>query len=367
MLENQQIVDQLSVALENLANAIIAVSPNEATYMEMWGWNLPAVTKTEFAGYVKAPTKKLQSLIGRQINLEDATTLQGFIQRAQLIQSTAIPNLPSVNAFHVYLTVRSFIDTISDTISKYGDESDWQKIENDKLVPRTQLRRLKNIENQIDKLAASSEDVETKLLRINNADAAAKQLPETLESLGEARDEFIEAKAEIDANKGAIESTFKASKVALEKIQMSQERAAELVELTEQARAAAVTQGLGAAFAGRAATLQVTTAILGVLLALTLLLGWNISSNRITAIHELMGNPATSIKLLWANFALVLTSVGAPVWFAWLLSESRLVRDSDLQKTMPLKLQLLKRMKVIEKKLLGTMILSLRKNCSLWL
>ena len=148
---------------------------------------------------------------------------------------------------------------------------------------------------------------------------------------------------------------------------MSQERAAELVELTEQARAAAVTQGLGAAFAGRAATLQVTTAILGVLLALTLLLGWNISSNRITAIHELMGNPATSIKLLWANFALVLTSVGAPVWFAWLLSESRLVRDSDLQKTMPLKLQLLKRMKVIEKKLLGTMILSLRKNCSLWL
>ena len=321
MLENQQIVDQLSVALENLANAIIAVSPNEATYMEMWGWNLPAVTKTEFAGYVKAPTKKLQSLIGRQINLEDATTLQGFIQRAQLIQSTAIPNLPSVNAFHVYLTVRSFIDTISDTISKYGDESDWQKIENDKLVPRTQLRRLKNIENQIDKLAASSEDVETKLLRINNADAAAKQLPETLESLGEARDEFIEAKAEIDANKGAIESTFKASKVALEKIQMSQERAAELVELTEQARAAAVTQGLGAAFAGRAATLQVTTAILGVLLALTLLLGWNISSNRITAIHELMGNPATSIKLLWANFALVLTSVGAPVWFAWLLTK----------------------------------------------
>ena len=98
MLENQQIVDQLSVALENLANAIIAVSPNEATYMEMWGWNLPAVTKTEFAGYVKAPTKKLQSLIGRQINLEDATTLQGFIQRAQLIQSTAIPNLPSVRA-----------------------------------------------------------------------------------------------------------------------------------------------------------------------------------------------------------------------------------------------------------------------------
>lgn len=321
MLENQLIVDQLSVALENLANAINAASSSEATYMELWGWNLPAITKTEFAGYVRAPIKKLQSLIGRQVNPEDLNALQVFIQRAQLIQSTAIPNLPSGNAFHVYLTVRSFIDTISDTISKYGEESDWQKIENDKLVPRTQLRRLKNIENQIDKLASSSEDVEAKLLRINDADAAAKQLPETLESLTEAREEFIEAKAQIDANKGAIESTLKASKVALDEIQVSQERAAELVELTEQARAAAVTQGLGAAFAGRAATLQVTTAVLGVFLALTLLLGWYVSSNRIAAIHALMGNPSASIKLLWVNFALVLTSVGAPVWFAWLLTK----------------------------------------------
>lgn len=321
MPENQQIVEQLSVALENLANAINATSSSEATYMELWGWNLPAVTKTEFASYVRAPIKKLQSLIGRHVTLEDINALQVFTQRAQLIQATAIPNLPGGNAFHVYLTVRSFVDIIGETIAKYGEESDWQKIENDKLVPRTQVRRLRNIETQIDKLAALSEDVEAKLIRINDADAAAKQLPEILESLGEAREEFIEAKAQIDTNSGAIESTLTASRVALKEIRVSQERAAELVDLTEQARAAAVTQGLGAAFAGRAATLQVTTAVLGVFLALTLLLGWYVSSNRITAIHALIGNPAASIKLLWVNFALVLTSVGAPVWFAWLLTK----------------------------------------------
>jgi hypothetical protein len=318
---NQPTIEQLSLALENLANAINASTPSEATYLEIWGWNLPAINSAEFAAYVRAPVKRLHSLTDKEVSNEDLAALQKFAVRAQIVQTNSVPQLPGGGAFHVYLTVRSLVDSINETITKYTDEADWQKIESDKLLPRLQVRRLKSIENKIDKLSASSDDVEAKLNRINDADAAAKELPETLESLGEARDAFVEAKAEIDANRGSIENKLKESDEALKEIQAAQARAAELVELTEQARAAAVTQGLGAAFAGRAATLQVTTAVLGVFLALTLLLGWYVSSNRIAAIHALMGNPAASVKLLWVNFALVLTSVGAPVWFAWLLTK----------------------------------------------
>ncbi len=289
--------------------------------MEIWGWNLPAISAFEFAAYVRGPVKRLQNLIDRQISSDDLVALQKYAQRAQYVQSNSVPQLPGSSAFHVYLTVRSLVDAIHETISKYTEEADWQKIESDKLLPRTQARRLKSIENKIDELSSSSDDVEAKLNRINDADAAAKQLPETLESLGEARDAFVEAKAEIDANRGSIENKLKESDDALIEIQAFQARAAQLVGLTEQAQAAAVTQGLGAAFAGRASTLQWTTAMLGALLAATLWFGWHVSSGRVTAIHALMGNPAASVKLLWVNFALVLTSVGAPVWFAWLLTK----------------------------------------------
>lgn len=321
MSTSQQIIEQLSLALENLANAVNASIPNDSTYMENWGWNLPAISAFEFAAYVRGPVKRLQSLTERQISSDDLIALQKFAQRAQYVQSQSVPHLPGGGAFQVYLTVRSLVDAIIDTIAKYTEEADWQKIESDKLLPRTQARRLKNIENKIDKLSASSDEVEAKVTRINDADAAAKQLPETLESLTEARDEFIEAKSQIDANRGAIESTLNASRVALDELKLAQKRAAELVGMTEQARTAAVTQGLGAAFAGRALTLQLTTLALGFILAATLWFGWQISSSRIAAIHALMGNPAASIKLLWVNFALVLTSVGAPVWFAWLLTK----------------------------------------------
>ena len=322
MQDATAVLNQISGALDALAVQSIAAIPQDQSFMEIWGWNMPAINRHEFADYLRSPISMIQNIDGRNIEDEDFQVLSLIPPRIAYFQANALPQLPGGNAFHVYLTARSMIDSLTQLLSKYTNlPIDWTEVESNKLLPASQTRRLKQIGKSIDRLTNASVDLDSKITLINDAHATAEALPADLDSLADARKEYDAAMKIMEQNRGKAVAAKEAAEARLAEIDTLKTQAEQLVKNTEAAQAAATMQGLGAAFGNKANSLSYSTWGLGALLALTLGVGACISSSRIDFIHKLMLQPNVSMQLLYINFMLTIASIAGPIWFAWILTK----------------------------------------------
>jgi hypothetical protein len=316
------VFESVTISLNNLANSVVAVTPTEVTYLEQWGWTCPAITKHELAKYILSPIELIAKIDKKEVSESDHALLSAVSSRAVYIQNNSVPQLPSSNAFHVYHAITSLIELIQKTLSQYAvAETDWSKIEHDELVPAVQKRRLKNMEKNLDQLSIGSEDLAQKIAEISTAHVVALKLPETLASLTDAQDDYKAATVVLEENgKKSVEAS-KNITLALAVIEKAKDEAQRLVGLTEQAKAAAVTQGLGAAFEAKAKSLQTYTIVMTIILLVILALGFWASKGRISQVQALMLQPNVTIDMLWINVTLTLASLGAPIWAAWFFTK----------------------------------------------
>ncbi|PAL22344.1 hypothetical protein [Sphingopyxis sp. GW247-27LB] len=316
------ILDQISGALDAAATFLINNIGDERPLNEIWGWNLPAINRTEFAEIIRSPIQLIQSFDGRNVSDTDFETLSQFPGRISFLQQSVLPNVSGGNAWQVYLTTLSLIDRINGLLEPYvPNENDWEKIEDAKLIPASQLRRLRTLRGTVEKIAGDSEGLAQKISEINEARATAEALPADLQSLAEAREAYAAAMKVIDDNKGAMAGALKAAASDQAAIASMKDQAQQLVASTEAAQAAATTQGLGAAFDQKARALGTSTGILGLVLVGTLATAAVVSALRIRAIHDLIEKPDVSLQLLWVHVMLTAISVAGPVWLAWILTK----------------------------------------------
>ena len=128
--------NQIVGGLEGLASDSIRLIGEDRTFMEMWGWNCPAMNRHEFAAMIRGPIPRIQSIISKPMDDADFNALQNVPAHIEQIKSQSFPNLPGGNAFHVYLIVDSLLVKISNVIDKYALRSiDWDEIEDRNIVP----------------------------------------------------------------------------------------------------------------------------------------------------------------------------------------------------------------------------------------
>lgn len=128
--------NQIVGGLEGLASDSIRLIGEDRTFMEMWGWNCPAMNRHEFAAMIRGPIPRIQSIISKPMEDADFNALQNVPAHIEYIKSQSFPNLPGGNAFHVYLIVDSLLVKISNVIDKYALQSiDWDEIEDRNIVP----------------------------------------------------------------------------------------------------------------------------------------------------------------------------------------------------------------------------------------
>lgn len=316
------LLDQISGALDALAAQLHSSIGRDEPLNEIWGWNMPAITRDEFAAIIRAPIHLIQGLEDKQFEDADFFALSQYPTRLAFFQGQVLPNVAGGNAFHVYLTATSMIDALKILIGRYAPaDPDWAKVEDNKLIPTAQLRRLRQLQASIDKVTNDSGDLAAKIEEINAARATAEALPADLQALSEARKAYAAAMKNIDDNKGKVSEALTKANADQQQIDIFKKQAEKLVASTEAAQAAATTQGLGAAFDGKAKNLGMWTGILGVILALTLIVAACVSAERIDAIHKLMQKPDVSLQMLWVHVLLTAISVAGPVWLAWILTK----------------------------------------------
>lgn len=322
MQDATPVLNEISGALEALASEAVRVVPDDRSFMETWGWNMPAINRHEFAEEIRSPIELIQEMTTKTVEDSEFELLSQMPSRIALIQSGTIPNLPGGNAFHVYITVRSLIDSLNKVLDRYVQKQvEWQEIEDKKLVPAAQLRRLRRLEANLNELGEASTDFNEKIVLINSAHAAAEALPSDLEALLEAKQEYTGALKNIEVSRAKATASKESADKLVDEITGLRDEAAKLVKNTEGAFAAATTQGLGKAFGDKATALTRSTWLLGVLLALTLGAAAYMSSKRIDFIHTLMLTPNVSMQMLWVNVTLTLVSIAGPIWLAWILTK----------------------------------------------
>ncbi|WP_428631120.1 hypothetical protein [Sphingopyxis sp.] len=322
MTDGTAILDQISGALDALATQLHANIGRDEPLNQIWGWNMPAITRDEFAALIREPILVIQSLPDREVSDVDLNILNGYPGRISHFQSEVLPNVAGGNAFHVYITAISMIDALKVLLEQYAlSDPDWTKIEDQKLVPTSQLRRLRQLQASIDKAVTDGGDIAAKIDEINAARATAEALPADLQALVEAQTAYAKAMKEIEGVKGKVGEALAAADADQKAIDLLKQQAEQLVANTEAAQAAATTQGLGAAFDNKAKALGTSTMVLGGLLALTLGTAAWLSAGRIEAIHTLIEKPNVSLQLLWVHVLLTAISVAGPVWLAWILTK----------------------------------------------
>lgn len=160
-------------------------------------------------------------------------------------------------------------------------------------------------------------DLEGKIKAIEEAHAAATDLPTDLEALKEAREEISDHQS-LAAKAAAAAEASKEVILKAEKDTLNHANAAEqLIAKIDQAYSAATTAGLAGAFKRRAEQLGFSTWVWVAFLASALTAGGIMGHIRLQSFQELVSKGADA-QWIWLEAVMSVLSIAAPVWFAWL-------------------------------------------------
>jgi hypothetical protein len=310
-------------ALDALSQAILNSHGDDRSFQEIWSlWNCPPLNRHDLADVPAKLASRLRELSPKQIDAELEAKLAVVPSRLQSMQTHTMPQLPGGNAGGAIAAILDCMEWINSFVSPYlPPVVDWQDINEQELMPKALLRRLRSVDTQVSNLEGKSGDLKAAVRAITDAHATAESLPTDMASLEEARKVVMESGLAANESKVAALSASKEAATHLETIVDLEREAAKLVENCENAFSAATTKGLGEAFSIRAASLSRSMWIWVGGLLVALVIGALLSHDRVSRLQTLMEMKDPNVGLLWVHITLAIFSIAAPAWFAWLATK----------------------------------------------
>lgn len=185
-------------------------------------------------------------------------------------------------------------------------------------MPKSLAGRISALDKRINEIEPEHKFLENKIKTINEAYAAADELPESLETLRSAK-----SKANSSADEAArSEIQAKDSKEKIETIENSlkesNKKAAAILTQCETALRASTSVGLAAAFEDRAKYLNVSIRWWVAALSASLIGGAILALLRINYMNELLAKDNISLIAVFVHLILSTLCIGGPLWFAWI-------------------------------------------------
>lgn len=309
-------------ALEALSNSVRDSWTDDRTLQEAFGWHLPAVTRHDIACQVRKLADRMREISPDMIDSELDQKLSLLPSRMASLQNNTVPQLYNGNGHQAFPALIGTLEWVNSLVAPLLiPEVDWNDVEEQNLMPRALLRRLKSVDIQVNSVISRSSDLSEKIDRINNAHTAAELLPTELEQLREVHDQIHKLAIQATDDHKAVSVILGSSESHKNLIENLEKEARVLVEKCGQYSSAMTTMGLGSAFQKRASALDSSMWIWVGGLLVSLGLGAWLAHDRIETLNALLINPSVSFNQLWANVVVAIFSVAAPVWFAWVATK----------------------------------------------
>jgi hypothetical protein len=315
------ILNQIVSGLDDLSSETMRIVSEDRTFMEIWGWNMPAMNRHEFSAFILSPVENIRKLLTADFTEQDVNSLSSIPNSLAYIRQNVIGNLPSGNAFHVYIVIDSLISKIHYILGKYvGGTVTLEEIEQKNLFPPAMIKEMRNLRGRLETAKNGIDKIDDELKTIKAGSEMINTLPVELENLRNARDGFNATQLILSENISATETARSEAEKRLQALVGIEQQAAKLLEDIQAANSATTSIGLGREFADRAQLLSKSVWWLTLALLVVLIVAGYISYQRIGAIHDVVEIKPLNMGLVWANVVAMIVSVGAPVWMAWLIT-----------------------------------------------
>jgi uncharacterized protein YdcH (DUF465 family) len=315
----------MSANLINACNALDALASvardswgDDRTLNETFGWHHPSVNRHDIADLPRKLAERMREISASLIDSELDAKLATIPQRLATLQSSTIPQLYNGNgaqAFPAFVGTIDWVRSIVDPILL--PEVDWNDVEEQNLMPRALLRRLKSVDTQVNSIVNKSSDLDDKIDRINDAHAAAELLPTEVTQIEELKQKVETIHRIVDLQRSMVEKNQKTSEESLKIIESLENEARVILERCGQYSTAMTTKGLGESFQMRANSLQMSMRLWVVGLMLALGIGGYLGYERVHAISTILADNQVTLMRLFVNVAVAVFVVAAPIWFAW--------------------------------------------------
>ena len=271
MVRPAQNIIEITTGLDAMAQQVMQVVQTDQNFSEIWGWNMPVMTRQDFSGIIRSTSERLKSLIDVDFSDEDALALLKFPALILWSRNNVINNLPGGNAFHVYTCVRSLLDSIEVVISKYHmQDLKIEEIKDRKLLPGNMIKELMAVRTQIENAKERYLNVDNQLSIISQGSQVIDNLPGQIESATNARDVFLTASATLSDSLAMTEDARGKIEQYVASIKEIEGESKRILANIQSAHAATTSVGLGSEFEQRARSLQKSLYILSGFLVVVL-------------------------------------------------------------------------------------------------
>lgn len=310
-------VGKTIAAFESWKEYLITLMPNaHQTMNQLWGWNMPSVTRADIQLRIDNLIEKLEALPDALSGILK-TEINESPARLTWIRDNVLPNM-SGNSMNALEQMYQEIDRLDRALPAEGP--DWEKLADDKVLPKRLATRLRAIEAHINVLEPRTGDLESKIRLIEDATASAEQLPADLATLAEGRNEVAMTQRAVGAAATKVEESAARAGTAISSIEQVSGEAEKLFERLEDIYKAGSTKGLASAFAQRATGLNRSLYFWVFVLVVDLGVGAWIGAKRFEELQKILTQPVTATAF-WANFIFSLLSVAAPIWLGWVATK----------------------------------------------
>lgn len=329
----------------DIAESIRTVGVRLQSQMKSFGWSTSKpfsqfvggaaaipISSDALAGYCEIVAARVERLNKAQLDVDGFGEWLGELApQLDQIQFNTM-NQGHYSQFTNALSILQMIDAAIPAPPQRDPKVNWEDIKDQKsLIPKDLAARLRSIDARLAELEPRSKEISKKIIDIENAHAAADQLPTDLAELAERREELaglIERAQELARQIESDSESASSARTQLEEdTKVTQKGLAEITEnargvlaQSEHALRGATAVGLAKAFEARKTVLSKAgfwwTIGLAVALLIALLIGWE----RVTTLKEVLTGQASSTVVV-VNAILAILGIGAPVWFAWLATK----------------------------------------------
>ena len=305
-------------ALESIATAVTNAWGAEITICENWGWFGPAVTRHELAQVARSLASDIHTAGIDELDDNLLKFVRDIPHRLTLIQSHTIPHIYSGNAGQA---IPAYLTTLALIRAQLLPALGWQVMPDVKALPASLARRARAAQAELDQLIPNISNIETQIKQIQDAHAISDTLPIDLATLAEAKTKHEQILTDSAIKAEKIKAAQESASVELKSIQEFTAEAEQLVKKCESAYQITTTKGLAGAFHQRANTLAISMWVWVFSLAVALFIGSLISGSRLSTLsNELIKTDSNWTKISIYS-VLLLLSIGAPIWFAWVATK----------------------------------------------
>lgn len=306
-----------SNALEGFATMMDGYWTDQQFQHAISQWNIIPFSRQDMSERARHLGQRLKNLTFEEVSPELLRRIKFLPDQISWFQTQTLPHLSGGNLPQVVTNYGIILANI-EAMLPHSALAEWDHIENAHLIPKKLSTQYRSIDTALGKYAPKTKELKEKIDAINEAHAAALDLPTDLEMLREARNDINELK--ISASNNEFSSQESADKIheLLMRLKLREDEAAGIIKNIHSAYSAATTVGLAKSFTDRASDLSKSTWVWVAFLIVSLGVGGWIGSDRLQSLQSVASNPASSAHTLWFNTTMSLLSIAGPIWFAWL-------------------------------------------------